>query len=167
MAAQRDNKRILRNASVLGAVALAWLAIDALSKHWADQGQVGELIGAGIPGIFDFRLIHNTGAAWGMLDDSTFALGIFAVIFCALLLLLAHLRREKASVMEMVGFGMVLAGGIGNAIDRFANGYVVDFIETTFIDFPVFNVADIGVTCGFVILGIAYFFLDGQNKEGE
>lgn len=48
--------------------------------------------------------------------------------------------------------GLVAAGGIGNAIDRFALGYVVDFIQPLFIDFPVFNVADIGVTCGFVLL---------------
>ena len=47
--------------------------------------------------------------------------------------------------------GVVVAGGLGNAIDRFALGYVVDFIEPVFIDFPVFNVADIGVTCGFVL----------------
>ena len=46
---------------------------------------------------------------------------------------------------------LVVAGGIGNAIDRFSQGYVVDFIEPVFIDFPVFNVADIGVTCGFVL----------------
>ena len=45
----------------------------------------------------------------------------------------------------------MVAGGIGNALDRFTLGYVVDFIEPVFIDFPVFNVADIGVTCGFVL----------------
>ena len=54
----------------------------------------------------------------------------------------------------------MVAGGIGNALDRFTLGYVVDFIETTFIDFPVFNVADIGVTCGFVlfVLGLLLSF---------
>ena len=45
----------------------------------------------------------------------------------------------------------MVAGGLGNALDRFTLGYVVDFIEPVFIDFPVFNVADIGVTCGFAI----------------
>ncbi len=50
---------------------------------------------------------------------------------------------------------LVVAGGLGNAIDRFTLGYVVDFIEPVFIDFPVFNVADIGVTCGFVLFVVA------------
>ena len=50
-----------------------------------------------------------------------------------------------------LGAALVVAGGLGNAFDRFALGYVVDFIEPVFIDFPVFNVADIGVTCGFVL----------------
>ncbi len=54
-------------------------------------------------------------------------------------------------MLEIVGVALVVAGGLGNALDRFTLGYVVDFIEPTFIDFPVFNVADIGVTCGFVI----------------
>ena len=50
---------------------------------------------------------------------------------------------------------LVVAGGIGNAIDRFSQGYVVDFIDLAFMDFPVFNVADIGVTCGFVLFLVA------------
>ena len=50
----------------------------------------------------------------------------------------------------------MFSGGLGNAFDRFAQGYVIDFIDFTFIDFPVFNIADIGVTCGFVLLVIGY-----------
>lgn len=54
--------------------------------------------------------------------------------------------------MQLFSIGVVVAGGIGNAIDRFVTGYVVDFICFDFINFPVFNIADIGVTCGVVIL---------------
>ena len=54
--------------------------------------------------------------------------------------------------MQLFSIGIVVAGGIGNAIDRFVTGYVVDFICFDFIDFPVFNIADIGVTCGVLIL---------------
>jgi len=154
-----------RNAVVFGGVAVVWLVIDRLTKQWADTVPVGDLLWAGIPGFLDFRLVHNTGAAWGMFGDATVALGIFAVVFCALLLLVAHMRREKALVWEMAGYGLVLAGGIGNAIDRFVNAYVVDFIETTFIEFPVFNVADIGVTCGFALVVICYFLFEGKTDE--
>ena len=58
-----------------------------------------------------------------------------------------------------------MAGGIGNAIDRFAQGFVIDFIEFSFMDFPVFNVADIGVTCGFVILIIGFILSTRSYSE--
>ncbi|MDO4399961.1 MAG: signal peptidase II [Coriobacteriia bacterium] len=155
------------NAVVFGGVAFVWLVLDYLTKQAANTAQVGDLLWSGIPGFIDFRLVHNTGAAWGMFGDSTFALGVFAIVFCAILLVIAHVRREHAGTLEMVGYGLVLAGGIGNAIDRFTNSYVVDFIETTFIQFPVFNVADIGVTCGFALIVISYFLLEGNDKDSE
>lgn len=61
------------------------------------------------------------------------------------------------STLQVVLIAIVAAGGIGNAIDRFMTGYVVDFICLDFIDFPVFNIADIGVTCGIVLLAITVF----------
>ena len=146
-----------RNALVFGGVAIVWLLLDRFTKEWAEAaGDPGTLIAAGVPGVFDFTLVHNTGAAWGMFGGSTLALGVFAVVFCVFLLVLAHIRANRASAFEMLGYALVLAGGLGNAIDRFANGYVVDFICVRFIDFPVFNVADIGVTCGFVFIIIFY-----------
>jgi signal peptidase II len=156
------------NAAVLGCVAVAWLAFDYLTKHLFDNVPVGTQLWEGIPGLLDFRLVHNTGAAWGLFGDSTFALGAFAVVFCVALLVVAHLRRDEAHPVEMVGYGMVLAGGIGNAIDRFTAGYVVDFIEATFIDFPVFNVADICVVCGaFGLCFYVGFFYDKlEGKDG-
>lgn len=155
------------NAAVFGGVALVWLVLDMATKRLADSAQPGDVLWAGVPGLLDFRLVHNTGAAWGMLGGSTFALGVFAVVFCVLLLVVAHMRRDKAGAFEMMGYGLVMAGGIGNAIDRFANAYVVDFIEATFIDFPVFNVADIGVTCGFALIVICYLLAERQEGQTE
>lgn len=62
---------------------------------------------------------------------------------------------------------LLFAGALGNAIDRIFRGYVVDFIETAFIDFPVFNVADIAITCGAVIMAIYIIFFDKDEKDGE
>ena len=71
----------------------------------------------------------------------------------------------------VVSLALVVAGGIGNCIDRLTTGYVVDFIRLTFIDFPVFNVADICVTCGVVLFLIALIrieFASGADaKTGE
>ena len=162
MPSTKCDNRAKRNTVLFCGVALVWFLIDYASKRWADTVQPGVQLWTGIPGILDFRLVHNTGAAWGMFGGSTFALGVFAIVFCVLLIVVAALRRSKAQPAEMCGYAMVLAGGIGNALDRFTSGYVVDFIETTFIDFPVFNVADIGVTCGFALIVIFYILL---NKD--
>ena len=61
------------------------------------------------------------------------------------------LTPQHPNAGELIGISLVVAGGIGNAIDRFTLGFVVDFIEPTFIDFPIFNIADIGVTCGIIL----------------
>lgn len=148
----RDHSNRRRNALVFGIVALAWLALDVLSKRWFSDNYVqGDVITGPILGLVRFHLVHNTGAAWGMFGDSTFMLGVLSLVVCVLLAVYLFVLSPKAGVPETVGIALVVAGGLGNALDRFLLGYVVDFIEPTFIDFPVFNVADIGVTCGFVI----------------
>lgn len=142
----------LRSALILGAAGLAWLALDVLTKSWFTANYaVGEASANSLWGIVRFHLVHNTGAAWGMFGDSTFALGVMSLVVCAVLVVYLIGFSPTASMLEALGLALVVAGGLGNAIDRFALGYVVDFIEPVFIDFPVFNVADVGVTCGFVL----------------
>lgn len=151
---RRGNRGVRgRNALVVLCVAVAWLALDQLTKLHFNGGsfQVGEHIAGPYLGLFRFTLVHNTGAAWGMFGDSTLALGVLSLAVCALLLAYLFVLEPDASLGQAVGLALVVAGGVGNAIDRFAQGYVVDFIDFAFMDFPVFNVADIGVTCGFVL----------------
>ena len=70
---------------------------------------------------------------------------------CIALAAYLALTPQHPNTGELIGISLVVAGGIGNAIDRFTLGFVVDFIEPTFIDFPIFNIADIGVTCGIIL----------------
>lgn len=86
-----------------------------------------------------------------MFGDSTFALGIMSIVVCIALVAYLVIASKDMNAGQIIGLALVFAGGIGNALDRFTLGYVVDFVDFTFIDFPVFNVADIGVTCGFVV----------------
>ena len=143
----------MRNACVLAIVGIVWLAFDFATKRFFDGGafQLGEHIAGPFLGLFRFTLVHNTGAAWGMFSDSTLALGVFSLVICAAVAAYA-LFESDAPLGVAVGAGLVVAGGVGNAIDRFSLGYVVDFVDFTFIDFPVFNIADIGVTCGLVVI---------------
>ena len=144
--------RLGRTAVLFGFLAAGWLAVDVVTKGFFNSSFApGDVITEPILGLFRFRLVHNTGAAWGMFGDSTFALGVMSIVVCALLLAYLIIASKSMNTGQVVGLALVFAGGIGNAIDRFTLGYVVDFIDFTFIDFPVFNIADIGVTCGFVI----------------
>ena len=142
------------------AIVLIWIALDRMTKAYFDGTFVlGETSSASYV-LFHFRLVHNTGMAWGMFDDSTSLLAMFSCVICALVLVIwllwSRLLGRNPSMLETLGLALLFAGGVGNAIDRFMQGYVVDFIEFTFIDFPVFNIADIGVTCGFVLVFVGY-----------
>lgn len=147
----------------LAVVAVVWLAADRLTKIHFDQYSLGEHIGGPYGGLFQFTLVHNTGAAWGIFSGSTFMLGLFSVALSIAGAVLVVEFARRSNWVFVLGGSLVVAGGIGNAVDRFALGYVVDFIRLSFIDFPVFNIADIGVTCGFalVIIAVMFFWRDG------
>ena len=152
-------------AVVFAAVFVAWFALDRVTKEACDLVPVGTLIGQGIPGLFDFRLVHNTGAAWGILGDSTLLLGVFSCLVClGIVFYLFGFRHARATLAETIPLAFVFAGGLGNAVDRLSYGYVIDFIEVTFMDFPVFNIADIGVTCGIIAFILAMML---QMKQAD
>lgn len=153
-----------RNLCVFAAVVLLWLAADIATKAVCNGYGLGEVIAGPFLGLVQFRLAHNTGAAWGMFGDSTFALGVMSLLVCAALAAYLIATARRANLVEVVGIALVVAGGLGNALDRFTLGYVVDFIDTTFIEFPTFNVADIGVTCGFVLFFVGMLW--GMRRDG-
>ena len=154
-------------AALFAGIALMWIAFDMLTKAYFNSGAfyVGQQIAGPFLGIFEFLLVHNTGAAWGIFGDSTFALGVFSVFMCAAILAFFVWLSKSVSAFEVVGLALVFAGGIGNAIDRFTLGYVVDFINACFIQFPVFNIADIGVTCGVVIFLVSFLLGERYPRE--
>ena len=149
------------------AVALLWWVFDRMVKAMVNVHDVGEVFVPNVLGLFEFKLIHNTGAAWGMLSNSTVLLGVFSCLVCIFIAIyFLGIRKAHAHVLETIGLSLVFAGGLGNAFDRLTQGYVVDFINTTFMSFPVFNIADIGVTCGIVAFFIG-FALYGFHEPEE
>ncbi len=131
-------------------------AIDQITKymiiHNIPFGSSMEIL----PGIVDFTYIHNQGAAFGMLQGMSWVLlSVSAVVILLCLALL--LRRSFQSPIMTWAITFVLAGGLGNMIDRiFRGGNVVDFIELKFIDFAIFNFADICVTLGAVLIVLEF-----------
>ncbi len=111
-----------------------------------------------VDGFLHWEYVQNTGAAFGSFSDNTLLLSIVTgiIIFCGIVAIIIKKINNKFLLVTSV---MIISGGLGNLIDRIMRGYVVDFICVEFIDFPVFNFADILVTCGAFML-IAYLLFD-------
>lgn len=134
------------------------LVADQVTKLWART----TLPGAPIivwKGVFSFRLIYNTGASFGIFKSHTLALTVFSIIgmlaICGFYVILPKKRKMRPMRLTLT---MIVAGGVGNIIDRIAFGKVTDMISFDLIDFPVFNVADIGVTCGAIVMCLLWIF---------
>ena len=111
-----------------------------------------------INGFLEWDYVENTGAAFGSFSGNTALLSIItAVIIIAGIA--AIILKKINNKFLLVTATVIIAGGLGNLIDRIFRGYVVDFIKVLFIDFPVFNFADILVTCGSFML-IIYLIID-------
>ena len=120
-----------------------------------------------IENVFHFTYVRNTGAAFSILSDERwFLIGITAIVMLALMafVLFGQFRRYK---LFNISATLILSGGIGNLIDRLVQGYVVDFIKTTFMDFPIFNVADCFVVVGSVLLLIFFCFVYEDKAPSE
>ena len=138
---------------------------DQLTKGLIQQSMV---LNQSIPvwdGIFSITYIHNTGAAFSMLAGKTQVLALFQVIIIGVILGYYILKGRKSHPQLRISLAMIVAGGIGNLIDRLTLGYVVDFLDFHF--WPIFNVADIGVSTGCVLLAGYVFFIEGKEKSGR
>ena len=135
--------------------AVVWVALDQGVKFLVRAAIPLHTSQTFLPGLFDLTYIRNTGAAFSILRSQTWLLTVLSGIAVAVLLVLL-LRRAIPSKLGMLSLSLLLAGAAGNFIDRLAFGYVTDMFQTTFMDFPVFNVADIGVVVGgfFLVLAV-------------
>lgn len=141
-------------------VGLLIIAADQISKMIVASNMElgGKPIGF-IDGFIEFSYIHNEGGAWGLMSGKTWILvsiTVIAMLIC-LALLFRHGAKNKLMFWAVV---LILSGGIGNMIDRvFRSGKVIDFLNFQFMDFPVFNIADIAVCVGTGLLFL-YFVMD-------
>ena len=148
--------------SLLAAVLL--VAVDQLIKWWATE--VLQPMGAMtlLPGVVELRYYLNDGMAFSMLSGRQGLL--IAVTSIVLIGVLFMLVRRKMHPMERVAWTLILGGGVGNLIDRVLNGVVVDYVNVLFVDFAVFNFADMCITGG-VILLMAWVLRDSFKKEAN
>lgn len=134
------------------------LALDRLSKRAFEAADAVLL-----PGLIHLRGTRNIGAAFGLFGGGTGALTLISGL--TILALLAYLLIRRPGGMWGLGLWLILFGAMGNLYDRLLQGYVIDFIELSFVQFPIFNVADMAVTlgCALAALGV---LLGQEHRHG-
>ena len=110
-------------------------------------------------GICDMRLVHNTGTAFGLFTGNN-SLFVYISLLAIIFILILIFKTPARNVLIRSAYSMILAGALGNLIDRLQVGYVIDFIDFRF--WPVFNLADAAITCGIILLFIITF---NQNQK--
>lgn len=118
-----------------------------------------------LPHIMDLTYVQNTGAAFSIFSRHTWALALLSAAACVVLVYLL-VRTAKAPCLWKFSLSLVIAGAAGNLIDRAFLGFVTDMFRTLFIDFAVFNVADICITVGGVLCAV-YVLLFSEKKPEE
>ena len=101
--------------------------------------------------LFKLDFVKNYGAAFNILSGSRIFLSFISIFFSILLIYLIS-RKNTLDLINLYSYSFILGGTIGNGIDRILKGFVVDFINLNIINFPVFNIADISINIGFILL---------------
>ena len=101
--------------------------------------------------LFKLDFVKNYGAAFNIFSGNRIFLSCISIIFSILLTYLI-LRKNSLNSIDLYSYSFILGGTIGNGMDRILRGFVIDFINLNFINFPVFNIADISINIGFIFL---------------
>ena len=130
--------------------------IDQLSKFLVIDKNISI-----IPNFIEFNYTQNTGGAFGI-GRINFILIISIIIIIGIIVFLI---KENTKITNYIPFVLLLSGSIGNLIDRIFKGYVIDFIDINILDFPNFNIADISIVSGVIVL--LYIILLKSTNDNE
>ena len=147
-------------------LALVLVALDQWLKFWV-RGNIplgGSL--PFIPHIMELTYTQNTGAAFSFFSGMTWLLTVISLVVSIALAVMLW-KRYFPGKMGNLALTLILAGAVGNLIDRLFLGFVTDMFATTFINFAVFNIADICVCCGGALLGAYVVLFWEEGKEGD
>ena len=108
--------------------------------------------------LFRLEFVKNYGAAFNIFSGNRIFLSSISIIFSILLIYLI-LRKNNLNLLNLIAYSFILGGTIGNGLDRVIRGFVVDFINLNIINFPIFNIADISINIGFLLLLYSIFKL--------
>ena len=145
-------------------LAAALVALDQLVKFLVRSNiGLGESVPF-LPHVLQFTYVQNTGAAFSLLEEHTWVLTLIS-LGASILLAVLLFKKVFPHPCAMTCLSVVLAGAVGNLIDRAFLGYVTDMFQTLFINFAVFNVADICVVCGGIAFCVYYLLFHGKEDK--
>ena len=154
--------RVLQRSTTLS-IAAAIVLIDQLSKASLSVVLVGGKTMTAIPGVLSLQLVHNSGAAFSLFSRSTELLGYLSLLVSVGILVWIG-RQRAIPLWQGLATACLLGGTLGNGLDRWRLGYVVDFLALEPINFPIFNGADIAINLAVLCFGLD-LWLNRQNGE--
>ena len=158
------NHRVLGRSGVI-LIAVLVVLIDQLSKAWiTDLLSDGRSLRA-VPGLLDLRLVHNTGAAFSLLRGATPVLALLSLVVVIAVLIWLW-RQQRLPIWQGLAVGLLLGGSLGNGLDRWRLGYVVDFLALVPIDFPIFNPADVAINLAVICFAVDLWSNRSGNRRG-
>lgn len=153
-------KRLLMDAVLL----VILLVFDQFTKYLAIVNLKEKPALVLIDGVLELQYLENRGSAFGMLQNQKFFILFVGIVFMAVILfLLFKLPEQKKFKAVHILLTMIIAGGIGNMIDRCRFDYVVDFISFVLINYPIFNVADIYIVVATILLFFLFLFVFNEK----
>lgn len=159
------NKKFWIRFSVMIAIFVAILVLDLVTKYVFDAMLADGNEIKIIPYLFNFKLVHNFGAAWGMMAGKQVFLIALSLIFI-IIFVVYYIKEKNKTWLLNVTFGFLFAGCVGNLFDRLIFGYVRDFIQFDFWkSFPIFNFADVALCVGVVLFIIYLILYYVKNKK--
>ena len=152
-------RKLARRSTLL--IALVIVVVDQLSKAAATRALQGGQSPPLLPHLLSLQLVHNTGAAFSVLQNSTPLLGLLS-LGVGIGLILWIWRERVLPFWQALASAALLGGTLGNGLDRWRLGYVVDFLALQPIDFPIFNGADIAIN-----MGVLFFSIDLWTRQDD
>ena len=144
---------------------LPGILLDRITKQAAVSALAPHGVHHAIKGVLSWAYTENRGAAFSILSDRSIFLVLLTLVLIVALLIY-QLRHPESANLERAGIWCIIAGGLGNLWDRLAYGCVIDFIRLDFVNFAIFNVADIFVCCGAAAVVLSVLLSEGRKKHG-
>ena len=150
---------------IYGIIAALIVIADFLTKYFIKNNIALNDVFFSAPKLVDLTYVQNRGAAFSMFSGRVSVLSVVSIAFCVGVVIYWVVKKPENPLL-CTAVSMMFAGALGNAVDRIFYGFVVDFIAVRFIDFPVFNIADMAITIGAALVIIYVIFFDKDGKNG-